>query len=116
MRVFFATLAAMTMMTGAALADPMAVFYDNTVEVTGADGTTRAVHIDADGTYSQSAGEESMEGTWEMTSETEACFSSPETAETGPYCVEAVERTVGETWEMTAPDGTTETAVLVEGR
>ena len=116
MRIILAAIAATALMTGAALADPMAAFYDNTVEVTGADGATRSVHINADGTYSQAAGDTTVEGTWEMTSDSEACFSSDATAETGPYCVEATARSVGDTWELTAPDGSAEAAVLIAGR
>lgn len=116
MRLIFATFAAIAMMTGAALADPMASFYENTVNVTGADGSERSVLINADGTYTQVAGDESMDGTWEMSDDGQACFTSEATAETGPYCVEAVERAVGDSWEMTAPDGSTETASLAEGR
>ncbi len=116
MRVLFATIAATLMMTGAALADPMAPFYGNTVEVTNADGVTRSVHINEDGTYSQTVDGNTVEGTWEMSGD-DACFSSDATAESGPYCVPtADERSVGEEWEMTAPDGSTETAVLIEGR
>ncbi len=116
MRLFFATLAAFGLMTGVALADPMAPFYENTVEVTGADGTTRAVLINADGSYSQVVGDTAVEGTWEMKGDAEACFSSEATAETGPYCVEAAERAVGDTWDLTAPDGSAESATLVAGR
>ncbi len=115
MRLFFATIAAIGLMTGAALADPMAPFYENTVQVTGANGE-RAVLINADGTYSQVAGEASIDGTWEMKGDSEACFSSAATTETGPYCVAATERAVGDTWELSAPDGTSETAELVAGR
>jgi len=116
MRLLFATIAALGLMASAALADPMAPFYDNTVEVTGADGAIRSVMINADGTYSQVAGDATVDGTWEMKGDAEACFSSPETAETGPYCVDAVERAVGDTWDLTAPDGSAESATLVAGR
>lgn len=115
MRLIFATLAALGFMTGAALADPMASFYENTVQVTAADGTERSVLINADGSYSQVMGDTTLDGTWEIAGE-EACFSSAATAETGPYCVEAVERAVGDTWDLTAPDGSAESATLVAGR
>lgn len=116
MKILVATIAALGLMTGVALADPMASFYENTVEVTGADGAKRAVLINADGSYSQVAGDASVDGTWELKGDTEACFSSAATAETGPYCVAAVERAVGDTWELTAPDGSAESATLVAGR
>ncbi|GGD07787.1 hypothetical protein [Pyruvatibacter mobilis] len=116
MRLLLASVAALGLMTTAALADPMAPFYENTVEVTAADGSTRAVLINEDGSYQQVAGDATVDGTWELKGEEEACFSSAATAESGPYCVAATERAVGDSWEMTAPDGSTETATLKAGR
>lgn len=116
MRLVVATAAALAMMTGAALADPMAPFYENSVEVTRPDGAKRTVLINPDGTYQQVSGDQSVSGTWEMKGEGEACFTSEATAETGPYCVAVEERAVGDKWEMTAPDGTVETAELKAGR
>jgi hypothetical protein len=116
MRLVLTTVAALGLMTSAALADPMAPFYGNTVEVTAADGSTRSVLINSDGSYQQVAAGNTVDGTWELKGEEEACFSSAATAEVGPYCVAATERAVGDSWEMTAPDGSSETATLVAGR
>ncbi|MBX3447811.1 MAG: hypothetical protein KF765_13740 [Parvibaculaceae bacterium] len=111
MRLFVSVLVALFAFTGAALADPFANFYGNTVKVVGAAGE-RQVYIDAGGAYSQKLPDGSTaEGKYEIDGDT-ACFLGG--AE--PYCVPAQSRNVGETWELTAPDGSKETATLVAGR
>ncbi len=52
MRLFVSVLVALFAFTGAALADPFANFYGNTVKVVGPAGE-RSVYIDEGGTYSQ---------------------------------------------------------------
>lgn len=111
MRLLVSVLVALFAFTGAALADPFANFYGNTVKVTGAAGE-RSVFIDQGGSYSQKLPDGSTaEGKYEIDGDT-ACFLGGEQ----PYCVPAQAREVGETWELTAPDGSTETATLVAGR
>jgi hypothetical protein len=111
MRLFVSALVALFAFTGAALADPFANFYGNTVNVVGPTGE-RQVYIDEGGSYSQKLPDGSTaEGKYEINGDT-ACFLGGEE----PYCVPAQAREVGETWELTAPDGSTETATLVAGR
>ncbi|MCE7999993.1 MAG: hypothetical protein HEP70_14120 [Rhodobiaceae bacterium] len=113
MRLVISFLVAMFAMTGAALADPFANFYGNTVSIENPAGT-RSVLINNDGTYSQVLPDgTSADGTWSVDGEN-ACFATG--ADTPPYCVEAVSRNVGDTWDLTAPDGTAEKATLVAGR
>ncbi len=113
MRLLISLVVATFAMTGAALADPFANFYGNTVSIENPEGT-RSVLINNDGTYSTVLPDgTSIDSTWSLAGET-ACFvPQPE----GPdYCVEAVSRNVGDTWDLTAPDGTAEKATLVAGR
>lgn len=111
MRLFVSVLVALFAFTGAALADPFANFYGNTVKVVGPAGE-RHVYIDAGGSYSQKLPDGTIaEGKYELDGDT-ACFLGGE----APYCVPAMAREVGDTWELTAPDGATETATLVAGR
>jgi hypothetical protein len=111
MRLFVSVLVALVAFTGAALADPFANFYGNTVKIAGAAGE-RSVFIDEGGTYSQKLPDGSTaEGKYEVNGDT-ACFLGGEQ----PYCVAAEARNVGDTWELTAPDGSKETATLVAGR
>ncbi|MBX3496791.1 MAG: hypothetical protein KF769_11160 [Parvibaculum sp.] len=111
MRLFVSVLVALFAFTGAALADPFANFYGNTVKVVGPAGE-RSVFIDQGGAYSQKLPDGSTaEGTYEIDGDT-ACFLGGEE----PYCVPTAAREVGESWELTAPDGSTETATLVAGR
>lgn len=111
MRLLFSVLVALVAFSGAALADPFASFYGNTVKVSGTAGE-RSVFIDAGGSYSQKLPDGSTaEGKYTVEGDT-ACFLGGEK----PYCVPAEARNVGDTWELTAPDGSTETATLVAGR
>ena len=111
MRLIVSVLVALIAFTGAALADPFANFYGNTVKVAGPAGD-RLVFIDEGGTYSQKLPDGSTaEGKYEVNGDT-ACFLGGEQ----PYCVPAQAREVGESWELTAPDGSTEQATLVAGR
>ncbi|WP_420559245.1 hypothetical protein [Tepidicaulis sp.] len=113
MRFIVALVFAFASMTGIAMADPMASFYGNTVVVNNPESGERQVHINEDGTYSQTLADgTSVEGTWEMKGE-EVCFTS---GENEPYCTSAESRSVGDTWELTNPAGVTETASLEEGR
>ena len=113
MRLVISLMVAMFAMTGAALADPFATFYGNTVSIENPAGA-RSVLINDDGSYSQVLPDgTSAEGTWSVDG-ANACFATgPDTA---PYCVEAVSRNIGDTWDLTAPDGTAEKATLVAGR
>ncbi|MCF8471123.1 MAG: hypothetical protein K9G30_10100, partial [Parvibaculum sp.] len=111
MRVLLSVLVALIAFTGAALADPFANFYGNTIVVSGSAGE-RSVYIDEGGTYSQKLPDGStVEGKYTIEGDT-ACFLGSEE----PYCVPTETRNVGDTWELTAPDGTTESATLVAGR
>ncbi len=113
MRLVISFLVATFAMTGAALADPFANFYGNTVSIENPEGT-RSVLINNDGTYSQVLADgTSADGTWAVDGDN-ACFETG--PDTPPYCVEAVSRNVGDTWDLTAPDGTAEKATLVAGR
>ncbi|MDP1627010.1 hypothetical protein [Parvibaculum sp.] len=111
MRLLFSVLVALVAFSGAALADPFANFYGNTVKVSGAAGE-RSVFIDVGGSYSQKLPDGSTaEGKYTVEGDT-ACFLGGEQ----PYCVPAEARNVGDSWELTAPDGSKETATLVAGR
>ncbi len=112
MRLVISLMVAMFAMTGAALADPFANFYGNTVTIENAEGS-RSILINEDGTYVTVFGDGTRaDSTWAIDGET-ACFEATDAPQ---YCVPATSRTVGESWELTAPDGTTEKATLVAGR
>ncbi len=112
MRFFISLIVATFALTGAAFADPFANFYGNTVNIEGAAGA-RSVHINSDGTYTNTLADgTSVSSTWAMDGDN-ACFVTG--ADTPPYCVAAVTRNVGDSWELTAPDGAAETATLVAG-
>ncbi len=112
MKFFVSLIVATFALTGAAFADPFANFYGNTVSIENPAGQ-RAVHINEDGTYTNTLADgTAVSGTWAMEGDN-ACFATG--ADTPPYCVPATERNVGDTWELTAPDGTAETATLVAG-
>ena len=111
MRFFVSLIVATFALTGAAFADPFANFYGNTVSIENPAGN-RSVHINQDGTYTNTLADgTSASGTWSIDGDN-ACFVS---GDAEPYCVPATERNVGDTWELTAPDGTKEQATLVAG-
>ncbi|MEQ9518123.1 MAG: hypothetical protein RLN89_01650 [Parvibaculum sp.] len=114
MRFLVSLIIATFALTGAAFADPFANFYGNTVSIENPAGT-RTVHINQDGTYTNTGADgAAATGTWAMDGEN-ACFTQA-ASENPPYCVPATERAVGDTWELAAPDGTKEVATLVAGQ
>lgn len=118
MRLMFSVLVAFFAFTGFSLAadDPFANYYDNTVVVSNAQGE-RAVHINKDGTYSQTLADgKSVGGKWKIDG-SEGCFTADNAApDAKPYCVAAEAHNVGDAWELTAPDGSKEQATLKAGR
>ncbi|MFZ3035120.1 MAG: hypothetical protein WA138_14040 [Parvibaculum sp.] len=118
MRYLLSVLVASVALMGGAFAgsDPFASYYGNTVTVTNANGS-RAVLINADGTYTQKLADgTSSDGTWKIEGD-QGCFMTPNAApDAKPYCVPATEHAVGDSWDLTAPDGTAEKATLTAGR
>jgi len=108
-----AVLAAATTIAGAALAnDTMDATFGNTVTVTTAEGATINYYMNADGTYSMTAGEDTVNGTW-TEGDGQVCLT-PEGGEEA--CSPLVDgKAVGDTW--TSGDGETSiTLSIVEGR
>ena len=80
MRLIVSVLVALIAFTGAALADPFANFYGNTVKVAGPAGE-RLVFIDEGGTYSQKLPDGSTaEGKYEVNGDTEVQAQRPATS------------------------------------
>ena len=109
-----AVLAAATAFAGAAYAnDTMEATFGNTVTVTGADGMSVNYYMNADGTYSMTAGDMSINGTW-TEGDGQICLT-PEGGEAA--CSPLVDGMgVGDSWEGQGSDGSTITLTIVEGR
>lgn len=98
---------------GAAFADTMANAYENTIVITGADGSSARYHFNADNTFELHAGETHATGTYEIDGD-QICLT-PTGGERG--CTDYVgDKNVGDTWEQTAIDGSTISVTLEAGR
>ena len=107
MRLSLAVLASATLLSTAAMADPLANVYDNTLKVT-AGGETVDWHINKDGTFTTSSG---VSGTWALKGE-EICVTIGGAENCNP--IEA--RNIGDTWTEPDGQGGTRSATLVAGR
>ena len=117
MRILLAALLATFGFIGVAQADPFANFYGNTTVVAHPKNGERKVHINEDGTYSQTLADGStVTGTWKLDGDTACFMQDAAAADAQPYCVPAEARNVGDSWDLTAPDGTVEKATLVAGQ
>lgn len=107
-------LAAATTIAGAALAnDTLDATFGNTVTVTLGDGTAVNYYMNEDGTYSMTAGEATVSGTW-TEADGQVCLT-PEGGEEA--CSPLVDgKAVGDSWEGEGSDGSTITLTIVEGR
>jgi hypothetical protein len=109
-----AALAAATVFAGAALAnDTLDATFGNTVTVTNSEGAVVSYYMNEDGTYSMTAGEDTINGTW-TEADGQVCLT-PEGGEEA--CSPVVDgKSVGDTWEGEGSDGSTLTFAIVEGR
>ncbi|ALL13525.1 hypothetical protein [Caulobacter henricii] len=105
--------------SGAALADPMASAYGNTVTITYPNGAVAKMHIDADGTYvTKTPDGASSKGTWKIDGGN-TCFSQTEPAPPAGMaanCSPTAEKKVGDSWTAPGPNGSTITVAIVAGR
>ncbi|HEX7776502.1 MAG TPA: hypothetical protein VF449_08235 [Parvibaculum sp.] len=118
MRLFFSVLVASVAFTGAALADPDANLFGNTVVITSAAGVTKAM-VNKDNTYSTVLPDgKAVKGTWAAQGD-ETCYMQTDPAPaagTKPYCLKNEPHKVGDTWEAPGVDGKPEKFQLVAGQ
>jgi hypothetical protein len=120
-RIFLAAAAACLVTTAANAADPFAVAYGNTVTQTFADGTKLIIYVNADHTWEQHIGTQTLKGTYAWKDDTHACFTVTDPAPTDPTkatnCNEIKgDHKVGDTWTETLPNGQTMTMAITAGR
>jgi len=113
--------ASMLALSTAALADPFAVAYGNTVTQTLPDGTKMVTYINADKTWEQHIGDHTMKGIYAWKDDTHACFTVTDPAPADPSkatsCDEIKgDHKVGDTWSETLPDGKQMTLTITAGR
>jgi hypothetical protein len=105
--------------SGAALADPMASAYGNTVSITYPNGAVAKMHIDADGTYMTTAPDgATAKGSWKIEGGN-TCFTQTEPAppaSMGANCSPTADKKVGDSWTAPGPNGSTLTVSIVAGR
>jgi len=105
--------------SGAALADPMASAYGNTVAITYPNGAVAKMHIDADGTYMTKAPDgATAKGSWKIDGGN-TCFTQTDPAPPagmGANCSPTAEKKVGDSWTAPGPNGSTLTVSIVAGR
>jgi len=105
--------------SGAALADPMASAYGNTVAITYPNGAVAKMHIDADGQYTTKGPDGStMKGSWKIDG-ANTCFTQTDPAPPagmGANCNPTAEKKVGDTWTAHGPNGSTISVSIVAGR
>lgn len=108
MRLLFSVLVASVAFTGAALADPNANFFGNTVVITSTSGVTKAM-VNKDNTYSTVLPDgKTVKGTWAAAGD-QTCYTQADpapAADAKPFCTPNEARNVGDTWESKGPDGT----------
>jgi hypothetical protein len=92
-----------------ALADNLAGYYGNTVEVTAPDGKVSKSRVNADKTWSTVNPDGSTsKGTWAWKDEKTACFTQtepPPAPDAKPACFEIQPHKPGDSWEVKSPDG-----------
>ncbi|MDI1363556.1 MAG: hypothetical protein PSX79_01585 [bacterium] len=105
--------------TGAALADPMAGAYGNTVAITYPNGAVAKMYVDANGTYTtQGPDGSTMKGHWTV-ADGKTCLAQTDPAPPAgmaPSCSPTVEKKVGDSWTAPGPEGSTITIAIVAGR
>lgn len=123
LRAFTLGASALVLSAGVALADPMAMTYENTVVVTNAAGEVSKSHYNADKSYETTLADGAViKGTWELTDgDTKICHTQTEPAPAPeavqPACTEFLgERAVGDTWEQMGTTGEKVNIELVGGR
>lgn len=105
--------------SGAALADPMAGAYGNTVTITYPNGVVAKMYVDANGTYTTKGPDGStMKGSW-TAADGKTCLVQTDPAPPAgmaPNCSPTVEKKVGDSWTAPGPNGSTITIAIVAGR
>ncbi|HEY4343465.1 MAG TPA: hypothetical protein VGN05_03900 [Parvibaculum sp.] len=119
MRLLFSVLVASVAFTGAALAEPNANLFGNTVVITSAKGDVTKAKINKDNTYATVLPDgKTVKGTWAAVGDT-TCYTQTEPAPAAtmkPFCTPNEDRKVGDTWEAKAPDGSTMKFALQAGQ
>ena len=108
-------------LTTAALADPFAAVYGNTVTQTLPDGNKMTIYINADKTWEQHVGNATYKGIYAWKDDSHACFTvtdpAPANPATATTCHEIKDtHNVGDTWTQTLPDGRQMTLSITAGR
>lgn len=105
--------------SGAAMADPMASAYGNTVTITYPNGAVVKMFIDAGGTYTTKAPDGAMmKGTWKIEGGN-TCFAQTDPAPPAGMaanCSPTADKKVGETWTAPGPNGSTLSVAIAAGR
>jgi hypothetical protein len=120
-RIILASAAVVAFST-AALADPFAPAYGNTVTQTLPDGSKSVIYVNPDMTWQQTTGGRTFKGTYAWTDATHVCFTVTDPApadpsKAAPMCNEIKgDHKVGDTWTETLPDGRTLTVAITAGR
>lgn len=119
MRLFFSVLVASVAFTGAALADPNANFFGNTVVITSAKGEVTKAMVNKDNTYTTVLPDgKTVKGTWAAAGD-QTCYTQTDpapAADAKPFCAPNEARNVGDSWEAKAPDGSTMKFALQAGQ
>ncbi|WP_425996143.1 hypothetical protein [Caulobacter sp. DWR1-3-2b1] len=105
--------------SGAAMADPMASAYGNTVAITYPNGMVAKMLIDADGHYTTKSPDGStMKGAWKIEGGATCLTQTDPVPPAGApaNCSPTVERKVGDSWTTPGPNGSTITLSIVAGR
>ncbi len=119
MRLLFSVLVASVAFTGAALAEPNANLFGNTVVITAANGGVTKAMINKDNTYSTVLPDgKTVKGSWAPAGDT-ICYTQTDpapAADAKPFCTPNEDHKVGDTWEAKAPDGSTMKFALQAGQ
>jgi hypothetical protein len=112
---FATALAVLVPCSTRAAADPMAVYYDNTMVSHQADGSIHRIYFNRDGTFSIQAPDRVTRGTYVYVAERdEVCLTIG--GRTLPCRPAYTDIHVGSEWRDTDPNGTPERQVLEAGR
>lgn len=104
------------MAAGAALADPMASAYGNTVVLTYPGDVKVKLYVNADGTYESAAPDgATASGTWSA-KDGQTCFTQTAPQAQPASCSPTVEKKVGDSWTSTGQGGAPITITIVAGR
>ena len=115
----FAAVAALAV-SASAQADPLVGAYGNTLVRTMPDGTKVTTYFNADKTWEERNGDNTVKGTFVLKDDTHVCMTVTDPAPSAPAkamnCIETSDHKVGDTWTRTAPDGQQITVSLIAGR